>query len=308
MLELRRLRILHGLAQHRTVAATATALHLTGPAVSQHLAALEREAGTPLLEKRGRTLAFTPAGRLLVSHAEVILDDLAAAESAMAAVSGNGGTGTVRLAAFASAARQLLPAAWAALREAGTVSLRLVQEEPDDALESLRRQDVDIALVHSYSLLPRSIPPRCEDRRLLADPVLLALDPALAASAGLAPGEPVRLERFAGHPWLVPAADLSCREMIHRACGAAGFVPPVAAEASDFAVLVALAASGAGVALVPAMALPAGPPGVSLHPLEEPLTRKVFALTRTGTARRPDLRVVLDELERSARDREDHYF
>ncbi|UOZ05183.1 LysR family transcriptional regulator [Amycolatopsis sp. WQ 127309] len=162
MLELRRLRILHGLAQHRTVAATAAALHLTGPAVSQHLAALEREAGTPLLEKQGRTLAFTSAGRLLVSHAEVILDDLAAAESAMAAVSENGGTGTVRLAAFASAARQLLPAAWAGLREAGTVSLRLVQEEPDDALESLRRQDVDIALVHSYSLLPRSIPPRCE--------------------------------------------------------------------------------------------------------------------------------------------------
>ncbi|MEV5719355.1 LysR family transcriptional regulator [Amycolatopsis mediterranei] len=306
MLDLRRLRILHGLSQHGTVAATATALHLTGPAVSQHLAVLEREAGTPLLEKQGRTLAFTPAGRLLVSHAEVILDDLAAAESAMAAVSENGGTGTVRLSSFASAARQLLPSAWAGLREAGTVSLRLVQEEPDDALESLRRQDVDIALVHGYSLLPRSIPPRCEDRRLLEDPVLLALDPARAA--GLAPGEPVRLERFAGHPWLVPTADLSCCEMIHRACGAAGFVPPVAAEASDFAVLVALAASGAGVALVPAMALPDGPPGVSLHPLEEPLTRKVFALTRTGTARRPDIRTVLDHLERSAREWTERYF
>lgn len=294
MLELRRLRVLHGLAQHRTVAATAAALHLTGPAVSQHLAALEREAGVPLLEKRGRTLAFTPAGRLLLSHAEVILDDLAAAESALAAAAGNGGTGTVRVAAFASAARQLLPRAWA-----GPVSLRLVEQEPDVALESLRRQDVDVAVVHSYSLLPREIPPRFAERALLDDPVLLARDPA---SPGPADGEPVDLAAFAGRPWLVPTADLSCHAMIQRACGAAGFVPEVAAESADFAVLVALAAAGAGVALVPAMALPAGTPGVSLHPLREPLTRRVFAVTRAGLARRPDVSAVLDRLERAARE------
>ncbi|MEU8634013.1 LysR family transcriptional regulator [Amycolatopsis sp. NPDC048633] len=288
MMELRRLRILHGLAQHRTVAATAAALHLTGPAVSQHLAALEREAGTPLLEKQGRTLTFTPAGRLLVSHAEVILDDLAAAESALAEVAENGTTGTVRLAAFASASRQLLPRMWS------SVSLRLAVQEPETALASLRREEADIAVVHSYSLLPRDLPPRCEDRMLLAEPVLLA------TSAASAPGTPMRLADFADEPWLVPTADLSCHEMIQRACGAAGFVPKVAAESPDFAVLIALAAAGAGVALVPAMALPAGPLGVSLHRLTEPLTRKVFAVTRWGMARRPDIRAVLDGLERSA--------
>ena len=289
MLELRRLRVLHALAQHRTVAATAAALHLTGPAVSQHLAALEREAGVPLLEKQGRVLAFTAAGRLLVSHAEVILDDLAAAESALAAVAGNG-SGTVRVAAFASAARGLVPRVWS-----GPVSLRLVVQEPAAALESLRRQDVDIAIVHSYSLLPRDIPPRCEERVLLEEPVLLA---SSRAERG-----PVRLADYADHPWLVPSSDLSCYEMIQRACGAAGFVPSVVAESADFAVLVALAAAGAGVALVPRMALPDGPLGVHLHSLEEPLTRKVFALTRSGLARRPDVRTVLDELERAARER-----
>jgi DNA-binding transcriptional LysR family regulator len=292
MLELRRLRILHALAQHRTVAATAAALHLTGPAVSQHLAALEREAGVPLLEKQGRTLTFTPAGRLLLSHAEVILDDLAAAESALAAAAGTGGPATVRVAAFASAARRLLPRAWA-----GPVSLRLVEQEPDAALESLRRQEVEIAVVHSYSLLPRDIPPRCDERPLLADPVWLAADPALS---GLSDGEPARLADFADRPWLVPSADLSCYEMIQRACGAAGFVPSVVAESADFAVLLALAAAGAGVALVPEMALPAGPLGVGLHPLREPLTRKVFALTRAGTTRRPEVLAVLDRLERAA--------
>jgi DNA-binding transcriptional LysR family regulator len=289
MMELRRLRVLHALAQHRTVAATAAALHLTGPGVSQHLAALEREAGVPLLEKQGRVLAFTAAGRLLVSHAEVILDDLAAAESALAAVAGNG-SGTVRVAAFASAARGLVPRAWG-----GPVSLRLVVQEPAAALESLRRQDVDIAIVHSYSLLPRDTPPRCEERVLLEEPVLLA--------SSCAERTPVRLADYAEHPWLVPASDLSCYEMIQRACGAAGFVPSVVAESADFAVLVALAAAGAGVALVPRMALPDGPLGVHLHPLEEPLTRKVFALTRSGLARRPDIRTVLDALEAAAHER-----
>ncbi|MCR6483768.1 LysR family transcriptional regulator [Amycolatopsis sp. OK19-0408] len=286
MLELRRLRILHSLAQHGTVAATAAALHLTGPAVSQHLAALEREAGVPLLEKRGRVLVFTPAGRLLVSHAEVILDDLAAAESALAEVAENG-SGTVRVAAFASAARQLMPRVWA-----GPVSLRLAVEEPGAALESLRRQDVDVAVVHSYSLLPRDMPPRCEERLLLEEPVLLA--------SAVRERSPARLADFAERPWLVPTAELSCYEMIQRACGAAGFVPSVVAESPDFAVLVALAAAGAGVALVPAMALPTGPPGVYLHRLEEPVTRRVFAVTRPGVARRPDVRAVLDGLERAA--------
>ncbi|SFW84405.1 LysR family transcriptional regulator [Amycolatopsis australiensis] len=288
MLDLRRLRVLHALAQHRTVAATAAALHLTGPAVSQHLAALEREAGVPLLEKHGRTLEFTAAGRLLVSHAEVVLDDLAAAESALAAVAENG-TGTVRVAAFASAARQLLPRVWD-----GPVSLRLVEQEPDAALASLRRRDVDIAVVHSYSLLPRDIPPRCEERMLVEEPVLLATARPVE--------EPVRLADFADDPWLVPASDLSCHEMIRRACGAAGFVPSVVAESADFAVLVALAAAGAGVALVPSMAVPAGAHGAGLHRLEERVTRKVFAVTRSGLTRRPDVRLVLDRLERSARE------
>src|ERR1700753_1577527 len=114
MLDPRRLQVLHALGQHGTVTAAAEALRLSGPAVSQHLAALEREAGAKLGEKPGRTLALTPAGRLLVAHAEIVLNDLAAAESALAALTGEGG-GTVRVAAFPSAARALVAAAWAAL-------------------------------------------------------------------------------------------------------------------------------------------------------------------------------------------------
>jgi DNA-binding transcriptional LysR family regulator len=295
--ELRRLEILHHLAHYGTVTAAAEALHLTGPAVSQQLAALEREAGTTLVEKRGRTLALTPAGRLLASHAEIILDDVAAAEAALAMQTGRG-TGTVRLAAFPSAARRLVPGAWARLREqtGGAVSIRLVEQEPDRSVDALLRHSVDIAIAHSYTLLPRDIPARCEVHNLVGDPVLLAVHPGVAAEHRLAPGRRARLDTFGHHPWLVPAPDVSCHELVQRACGAAGFVPNVVAEAADFSVLTSLVAARLGVALVPTMALPDTLPPISLHPLVQPVIRRVFALTRLGHAQRPDIRRTLDQL------------
>ena len=69
MLDVRRLRLLCDLARLGTIAAVATAHTYTPSAVSQQLSALEREAGLPLLERTGRRVALTAAGRLLVQHA-----------------------------------------------------------------------------------------------------------------------------------------------------------------------------------------------------------------------------------------------
>ncbi|MGH3393307.1 MAG: LysR family transcriptional regulator, partial [Streptosporangiaceae bacterium] len=86
MLDVRRLRLLRELAHRGTIAAVAQALAFTPSAVSQQLSALEREAGLPLLERSGRRVALTPAGRNLVRHAEMVLEQLerAAAELASA--------------------------------------------------------------------------------------------------------------------------------------------------------------------------------------------------------------------------------
>ncbi len=307
MLDVRRLRILRHLATHGTVAATADALHLTAPAVSQQLAVLEREAGVPVVEKHGRTLRLTAAGELLVAHAEVVLGHLAAAESDLAALRGGTG-GTVRLAAFASAARTLVPSVWretTADPEEHALTLRLVEQEPEAALESLRRGCADLAIVHGYTVLPRSFPADCEQSRLLEDPVLAVLPPRESARLGLRDGEPVDLSRLGDSRWLTPHADTSCYEMTQRACGAAGFVPAVRARSSDFSVLTALVAAGAGVALVPRMALPDSLPEVALHPLLHPVTRTVFTASRAGTSRRPDIRRLVGLLHRAADERGD---
>jgi DNA-binding transcriptional LysR family regulator len=310
MLDVRRLQMLQYLATHGTVAATAEALHLTPPAVSQQLAALEREAGVPVLEKQGRTLRLTPAGELLVAHAEVVLGDLAAAEADLAGLRG-GRRGRVRVAAFPSAARTLIPLVWHA-RALGAgppgasepdleLDLELVDLEPEHALVALRRRSVDLAVVHSYTVLPREFPAGCECEILMRDPVVAVMAPAKAAELALAESQPVDLSRLAGESWLTPAADTSCHEMVQRACGAAGFVPAVRARSSDFSVLVALAAAGAGIALAPRLALRgSGGAVVSLHPLLRPVTRTILYACRTGTARRPDLRTLIGRLAGAA--------
>ncbi|MBO2452209.1 LysR family transcriptional regulator [Actinomadura barringtoniae] len=289
MLDTRRMRLLRELSVHGTVTATAEALHLTGPAVSQQLAALEREAGMPLLEKQGRRLRLTAAGSLLVEHAEVILGGLAAAEADLEALRG-GGRGVVRIAAFPSAARVLMPRVWRRL--ANDLELHLTDREPGPAVEALRQRDADVAVVHAYSLLPRELPPGCEQHRVMDDPVLLAL-PEGRVEAGAV----VDLGSFAEDDWLMPGPETSCHELTRRACGAAGFVPRPVAVASDFSVLTALVAAGAGVALVPEMALPANVQGVGVHPLAQPITRTISAFTRAGESRQPHIRRVLDELQ-----------
>ena len=106
MIDVRKLEILRELDRCGTIAATALAVHLTPSAVSQQLAALSREAGTPMLEPDGRRVRLTEAAQLLLSHAHQIFTHLEHAESDLAAFR-RGDAGTVRLGTFSSAVKAL---------------------------------------------------------------------------------------------------------------------------------------------------------------------------------------------------------
>src|SRR5687768_14296438 len=114
MLDVRRLRLLHDLSRLGTIAAVAEAHRYTPSAVSQQLSALEREAGRPLLERAGRSVSLTAAGRVLARHAEAVLAALEEASAALAAT-GAGLSGTLRIGAYPTAVRTLLPSALVAL-------------------------------------------------------------------------------------------------------------------------------------------------------------------------------------------------
>ena len=311
MLDVRRLRVLHTVSAYGSVTAAAAALGYSAPAVSQQLAALEREVGMRLTERAGRGLELTQAAMILVGHTDALLARLDAAESDLAALRDQV-AGRVALAAFPSAAASFVSAAWAALAgSAPQVRLDLTEMEPEESLPAVLRGQTDVAVAHEYDLLPRPLDPLFERRELLSDPVLLAVpaDHPLAAAhpsaahpsaAHPSAAVPVPLASLAGLPFLAPRDTTSCAEMIQRACARAGFVPRVVARATDFDVLLSLVAAGAGVTLVPALAARRPPPQVRLLHPAEPVTRQIFTVSRRGGDRKPAVRVVLDALTAAA--------
>jgi DNA-binding transcriptional LysR family regulator len=293
MLDMRRLRILHAVSAYGSVTAAAAALGYSAPAVSQQLAALEREVGMQLTEREGRGIGLTTAAGLLVAHTDALLAQLDAAEADLAALRDQV-AGRVTLAAFPSAAAEIVPAAWAALAgSAPHVQLDLVEMEPEEALPAAARGELDVAIAHEYDLLPRPLDPLFERRELLCDPVFVAVPASSIAAAGKGP---LQLRSLASQPFLAPRSKTSCAEMIQRACARAGFVPRVVARASDFQVLLSLVAAGAGVTLVPRLAARYPPAGVRLIQPAEPVTRQIFTVSRRGGDRKPAVRVVLDAL------------
>ena len=292
MLDVRRLRVLHAVSAYGSVTAAAAALGYSAPAVSQQLAALEREVGMRLTERAGRGLELTPAALILVGHTDALLARLDAAEADLAGLRDQI-AGRVALAAFPTAAASLVPAAWAALAaSAPQVRLELTEMEPEESLPAVLRGEADVAVSHEYDLLPRPLDPLFERRELLDDPAVLAVP----AGHRLADEPAIPLSALAGQPFLAPREGTSCGEMIQRACARAGFVPRVVARATDFAVLLSLVAAGAGVTLVPGLGARRLPPGVRLVPPAEPVTRRVFTVSRRGGDRKPAVRVVLDAL------------
>jgi DNA-binding transcriptional LysR family regulator len=287
MLDVRRLRLLCDLARLGTITAVAQAHTYTPSAVSQQLATLEREAGVPLLERTGRRVTLTPAGAVLVQHAQTVLAALERATAALA-TAGTGLSGPLRIGAFPTAVRTLLPAALVALGRAHP-KLELMVSELDPAAvpDALRDRRLDVGLIHDYDVVPVK-PDRALDAvALLEETVFLAV-PAAGVTAGADPGDdpgddPVGGARDAA--WIVGSPGTLCHTVALRICRTAGFAPRVRHHADDFATVLALVAAGQGVSLVPQLAAAQPPAGVRLIPL--PTRRRTRIAYRQGAATHP---------------------
>src|ERR671921_1778266 len=146
MLDVKRLKVLKEVAARGSFSAAAESLAYTQSAVSQQIAALEREAGTRLVERNARGVRLTDAGRALVEHADAILARLADAEAELEAIAGLRG-GRLRLAAFPSAGATIMPEAIARFRTRHpAVELTLEPAEPEPSLVRLRAGEADLVL------------------------------------------------------------------------------------------------------------------------------------------------------------------
>jgi DNA-binding transcriptional LysR family regulator len=297
MLDVTRLRVLVAVARHGSVTAAAHALNYAQPSISHHIARLEAETGTRLLQRAGRGVRLTEAGRLLADRAEEIIGRLDAAETELAAHVGLR-QGRVRLAAFPSALGTIVPAAAGRLTaETPGIEITLVEAEPPDALRMLRAGDVDVALVFRHVQAAGPGPPEADDqagargRLLLDEPVYLVLpaDPA---------AQQAELTAYAGHRWI--SGCERCRGYLLRQCAAAGFTPRIAFSTDDFVAVQALVAAGLGVTTLPGLALRAvRHPGVAALPLAG-ARRHVFALTYGNPPDPPASTRLIDALAQTA--------
>lgn len=295
MLDVRRLRLLRELHARGTIAAVADTLQYTPSAVSQQLAVLEREAGTALLERVGRGVRLTDAGRRLVVHAEAVLARLEAAEADLAG--GDELRGRVRVAAFQTAARALVAPAFIALAStAPGLRCELLEMEAEHALPLLRLGDVDIVVAEEYEHTPRARD-RAYDRIVLGDDQLVLALPSAHPAAERPTGR-LALRELAEEAWAAPREGTAFTEELRRLCrGVGGFEPDVRHQANDLHLLLQLVASGMAIALVPSLGLQAEP-GVELRPM--PRSREIFASVRSGTADHPAVGATLAALAEHA--------
>jgi DNA-binding transcriptional LysR family regulator len=295
MLDVTRLRVLVAVARYGSVTAAARALNYAQPSVSHHLARLEAETGIKLIQRAGRGIRLTDAGRLLAERAAEVIGRLDAAENELAAYTGLR-AGRLRLAAFPSALGTIVPAAAAMLRgRQPSIDLRLTEAEPPEALRMLRAGYVDVALVFRY--FPDDPGPDDSHRD---GP---AAEGGEAAAAGQVHGggtvfgggavfggggfaddqdgiditeglrerlildEPIHLVTSAHGADQAPP-DLAkyarhrwiagcdrCRANLLRQCAQAGFIPKIAFTTDDYVAVQALVAADLGVSTLPALAL-----------------------------------------------------
>lgn len=285
-----RLRLLLELSRLGSMREVAEVHAMSTSAVSQQLAALARDAGTPLLEPVGRRVRLTPAGRRLADHAVTILAAVDAARADLDPAAEP--VGTVRVAGFATAVRRaLLPALPTLASEHPRLRVVVHEHEPDEAFAMLQDDDLDLALTYDYDLAPALLPATLSSTLLWRTPWGLGVpvdDPAPDARD---------LARWSEHDWVVNSRGTSDEEVVRTLAGLAGFVPRVTHRIDNLELVEDLVVAGLGVGLLPLDRAPG--PGVRVLPLAgRGVELAAYATTRRGREQWSPLRTVVEQLSR----------
>lgn len=210
----------------------------------------------------------------------------------MLAAARTGLTGPLRIGAFPTAVRTILPGALVALgRDHPGLELMVTEIDPAAVPDALRSGALDVALVHDYDHVPTEPGPALDTEPLIEETIYLA-----STGAPDPTEDPIRGHRDA--PWIVGTPGTLCHTMAVRTCQAAGFTPRIRHNADDFAAVLVLVAAGQGVALIPQLGVIDAPADVVLTPL--PTRRRTRIAYRKGTHRHPAVSACVAALRASA--------
>jgi DNA-binding transcriptional LysR family regulator len=277
--DLRRLRMLHELEERGTLAAVATALGYTPSAISQQLTVLEKEAGTRLLDKAGRGVRLTDAGRLLSQHAGRLLAAADAAQADLASMTGEV-RGTVRAGGLQSATRRvLIPAVAGMLVDHPQVRVEISELELEQALPELRLGTLDLIISDEYDGHPRPRPAGLAFEPVHEEPLKLVLP---AAHPCAQHDGAVAVTALRDDVWVASATGTGHHALVVGTCRSlGGYEPDLRHRSNDADVQLELVRTTGAIALMPAVTLPAADPALAIRDIAEAaISRRLMIITR----------------------------
>jgi LysR family hydrogen peroxide-inducible transcriptional activator len=291
---LRQLQYAAAVAEARSFRRAAEACGVSQPALSAQLAGAERALGARLFERDRRGVLVTGAGEVLLARARAVLvaaDDLVEAARRGA----DPLAGTLRIGVLPTVGPYLLPRAAPALRKALPRLQVVWQEDRTAALVGrVGAGELDgalVALEADLGDLAHQVVGR--------DPFVLAAPPGHP----LARGEgPVRVERLDGERVLLLDDGHCLRDQALAVCARAG-AEELGYRATSLATLVQMVAGGAGVTLLPRIAVATEAPraGLRARPFADPPPGRTLVLAwRRRAAAEPALRAVAAVVARAA--------
>ena len=212
-INLHHLRLFTAVVQHEGFTRAAGKLNLSQPAISKSLSELERQLGLPLMERTGRTVRLTDAGRTLYARASELFGVERAAEQELRELRGLK-RGTLRIAASTTIATYILPPFLGRFHTRyPRVRIRAINANTRTVLRMLLEFRVDVALVEGPVSDPRvSVEPWRDDELIVIAPPTHPL----ASRSG------VTASMIAGEPFLVRETGSGTRAVTEQALAAHG--------------------------------------------------------------------------------------
>lgn len=297
MLNVERLRYLHAVATHGSVAAAANALHVTPSGISQQLGKLARETGHELYEPNGRGIRLTHAGRVLADHAAGVLRRIDQAERALDELREQV-AGPVRIGAFSTATMALLPPTFARLRERHPELAPMLREsEADATLAALVNDELDVGVLESFDNLPTPLPAGVTHRELARDEAQIALP----SGHPLAGRDVLDIGEVRDMPWASWNSGTACHQWLLQTLRSQDLEPRIVCRVSTCPSILGFVQAGVAAALLCEMGHTPLPDGVVLIPSRPALRRTIVAAWRAD-AERPVIRASVDTLAEAAGD------
>lgn len=289
-MDIGKLGALRELAVRKTMAAVAEALHVSPSAVSQQISMLEQEVGIDLVERRGRGVELTIAGRTLVERANRIFAELESARADMAELK-KVVAGDIRVAAFPSVASLLMPRTMRSLRATyPRLDVLFEEMEPEEGLNALRSWQTDVALIDDLNVPPGLLDPGIELTPLIEDVfhVMMAPDHRLA---GL---DEVSWAELEEERWVIDTASATYTRMLTEACQRSGYMPRIIARCKGAEVTSAMIREGCAIAMFPGLRTHTDMPGARVSRLVPEIRRRISIAYRKGEKKSPALRVFIE--------------